>query len=342
MKLSAVVAALLALAALAAALVGASSASARTAAKQLKIGLVADTSGLKDKSFNQLVDQGMQQFAKQTGAKYTARESQTATDYVPNLQYFAEQGYDYVVANGYTMEKALDQVAGQFPKTHFAIIDDSYKYSGSHPNVLGLLFREQQAGYLAGYLAGLAETTKGFARTNSKNVVSSVGGMKQPPVDRYIAGFQAGVKASDPKAKVLNGYSGSFDAADKCRSVANAQINQGSDIVFQVAGGCGLGALGAAKDHGYWGIGVDADQSSLGSYILASAIKRVDTAVIAGAKAVQAGTFKGGRDQTFDAKVNGVGIALTKNVKPAWKTKLNAILAKIKAGTIKIPTTVGK
>src|SRR5439155_962359 len=129
-------------------------------------------------------------------------------------------------------------------------------------------------GYLVGYLAGLEEK-----RRPGPDLVGSVGGEKQPPVDRFIAGYQAGAKAADPGIKVVNGYSQDFTDQAKCKQIALNQIEQGAGVVFQVAGACGLGALDAAKEKHVWGIGVDADQSFLGPHILTSAVKRVDAAV---------------------------------------------------------------
>src|SRR5204863_8133842 len=134
-----------------------------------------------------------------------------------------------------------------------AIVDVSNADEGHLKNVEGLLFHEEQVGYLAGYAAAFAAKAKG------KNEVSSVGGQKQPPVDRFIAGYQAGAKAADPGVKTVNAYSQDFSDQAKCKQVALNQIEQGAGVIFQVAGGCGLGALDAAKEKGVWGIGVDAD-----------------------------------------------------------------------------------
>ena len=197
----------------------------------------------------------------------------------------------------------MKAVAKQFPKTHFAIVDVSNADEGGLKNVQGLLFKEQEAGYLAGYAAGLAAQAARRAR-----VVSSVGGQKQPPVDRYIAGFQAGAKAADPGVKTLVGYSQDFENQAKCKEVALNQIAAGSVVVFQVAGGCGLGALDAAKEKGVWGVGVDADQGYLGTYVLTSALKRVDTAVYDSIRDAKNGKFKGGQDSVYGLDVGGVGI----------------------------------
>ena len=179
-----------------------------------------------------------------------------------------------MIGVGFLMADAMDTVAKKFPKTKFAIIDvDATTLKGKPTNVEGLLFKEQEAGYLAGYLAGL------YVKDKGGSTISSVGGQKIPPVDHYIAGYQAGAKAADPSIKTLNGYSQDFVDQSKCKEIALNQIQQGSKVVFQVAGQCGLGALDAAKEKGVQGIGVDADQSYLGPQILTSAEKKVDVAV---------------------------------------------------------------
>ena len=160
------------------------------------------------------------------------------------------------------------------------------------PNVRGLLFKEQEAGYIVGYLAGLVTKEEGGAQ----QVISSVGGQKIPPVDRYIAGYQAGAKAANPDITTLNAYSQDFVDQAKCKEVALDQIARGSNVVFQVAGQCGLGALSAAKEKNKWGIGVDADQGYLGDHVLTSALKKVDVAVFSTIQAVQDGSFSGGTD----------------------------------------------
>ena len=179
-------------------------------------------------------------------------------------------------------------------------------------------------------------------RNNGKNVVSTVGGVKIPPVDHYIAGFQAGAKAASPGVKTLNGYSNSFTDAAKCKSLAQTQLAQGSDVVFAVAGGCGLGALSAANAKGVWGVGVDADQNYLGPYMLTSAVKKVDFAVYSTVAQAQAGHRSPAvTTTTFGIKNFAAGISgYAKSVPSSVKTKVNAIIAKIKAGGIKIPNTV--
>ena len=232
---------------------------------------------------------------------------------------------------------AIDSAATQFPDAKFAIIDVDQSFLKHKPkNVVGLLFREQEVGYLAGYLAALQAK-----REPGPDVISSVGGMKEPPVDRFIAGYQAGARAANPRVKLLNGYSQDWDDLAKCKELALNQIADGSSIVFQVAGGCGLGALDAAKERDVWGIGVDADQSFLGPHVLTSAQKKVDQAVFLTIQSVAEGSWQGGRNLTFGLDQDGVGLGkVSPKVPEADLQKIEAIKRDIAAGKVKIPTSV--
>jgi basic membrane protein A and related proteins len=300
----------------------------------LKVGLVTDIGGLNDKSFNHLAYVGLQRSATQLGVQVKVEESHAASDYVPNLTALATQHYDLIIAVGFLMDGAIKQVAAQFPDVSFAIVDDAPVDDNGAPlpNINGLLFKEQESGYEAGYLAGLMTKT---------NVVSTVGGQKIPPVDHYIAGFQAGAKAANPNITTLNDYSNSFTDNAKCKQLALNQIAQKSDVVFQVAGGCGLGALSAAQEKNVWGVGVDADQGYLGDYILTSAIKKVDVAVFDTIQSVVSGTFAGGQTTIFDANKGATGLgAINSAVPDSVLSHVHDVDAKIKSGQIVPPDTV--
>ena len=314
------------------AIIGAAVRGSEASAKRQALGacLVTDIGGLNDRSFNHLAYLGLQNAEHQLGVQGEVLQSNSDSDYVPNLQTAAAHGDNLVIAVGFLMESAVEKVAKAFPNTNFAIIDSGP--AKPIPNLKSLLFHEQDGGYIAGYLAGLVTKT---------NVVSTVGGQKIPPVDHYIAGFQAGAKAANPKVTTLNAYSQSFTNQAACKELALNQIAQHSDVVFQVAGGCGLGALSAAKEKGVWGVGVDADQSYLGPFILTSAVKKVDVAVFDTIKQIQAGTFKGGTTDFFTAQNNGAGIGkISPNVPAAIVAKLKPIETKIASGQITPPDTV--
>jgi basic membrane protein A and related proteins len=306
--------------------------------KPIKVGLVTDIGGLNDRSFNQLANEGLERAKSELGVEGQVLTSESDADYVPNLSRLAQQKYDLVIGVGFLMSDAMNTVATKFPDTNFAIIDFSQAALKDKPtNVRGLLFSEQEAGYLAGYLSALYVKDKG-----GDAVISSVGGQKIPPVDHYIAGYQAGAKEVMPKIKTLNGYSQDFVDQAKCKEIALNQIAEGSQVVFQVAGQCGLGALDAAKEKGVLGIGVDADQGYLGDHILTSAQKKVDVSVFDTAKSAQDGTFKGGEDQIFDLKSDGVGLGKLNADGQKYADKIEEIKQKIISGEISdIPDTVG-
>ena len=316
---------------------GGGGASSTPAKKKIRVAMVTDIGGLNDRSFNALAYKGLKQAKSDLGADIRVVTSKSNQDYVPNLSTLARQKYDLVVAVGFLMADATAKVAKSFPQTNFAIIDFSQSLlKGKPKNVHGLLFKEQEAGYLAGYLAALHAKDAG-----GKQVISSVGGQKIPPVDHYIAGYQAGAKKANPQVKTLNGYSQDFVDPAKCKEIALNQIGEGSQVVFAVAGQCGLGALDAAKEKDVQGIGVDADQSYLGAQILTSALKKVDVAVFDTAKEVQDGTFKEGTDSTFEVKNNGVGFGKVNAEGQPFKSDIDKVQQQIASGEVAdIPDTV--
>jgi basic membrane protein A len=314
---------------------GADTSAAAPAKKSIKVGLVTDIGGLNDRSFNTLANKGLEQSKAELGVMGRVLTSKSNADYVPNLSTLAQQKYDLVVGVGFLMADAVDTVAKKFPNTKFAIIDvDATGLKGKPQNIEGLLFKEQESGYLAGTLAGL------YAKDNNITTVSSVGGQKIPPVDHYIAGYEAGAKAANPSIKVLHAYSQDFVDQAKCKELALSQIGRGSGVVFQVAGQCGLGALDAAKEKSKQGIGVDADQSYLGPYILTSAIKKVDTSVFDTVKQVQDNKYTGGTNTVFDVKNEGAGIGKVSATGAKYQPQLDAVKAKLASGSITVPDTV--
>jgi basic membrane protein A len=302
---------------------------------EFKIALVTDVGQLNDRGFNQLAYEGLQRAEKDLDVEIRVAQSRSASDYVPNHTSLARQGFDLIIGVGFAQGEAVATAAKGFPDTKYAIIDvDQTTLPGRPANVLGVLFREEQAGYLAGVLAARSVKT-------SPAVVGSVGGFKEPPVDRFIAGYQAGAKYVDPQVETLNGYSSDWDDQAKCKELALNQIARGATVVFQVAGGCGLGALDAAREKGIWGIGVDADQSFLGNHVLTSAVKRVDEAVFRIIQSVTGGTWKAGLNVTFGLAEHGVGLGkISPDVPQEDRSMLEDVQRKILAGEIDIPRSL--
>jgi basic membrane protein A and related proteins len=315
----------------------ASSGSSDAAAKVYKVGLVSDVGRFNDRSFNQSALEGLRRAQRVLKVQGRAVESRQTSDYVPNLSSLARQGYDATISVGFLLADATATAAKAFPNSKFAIID----YSVTAPpftknrNVQGLTFNTNENSYMIGCLSALMANQRG------RKVISAVGGIKLPTVDIFIAGYRAGARRCVPGTQVLIGYSQDFVAQDKCKEIALNQIAQGSRVVFQVAGGCGLGALDAAKERGVWGLGVDKDQKNLGRHILTSAVKRVDQAVYLTAKAVKEGRFKGQRNTIFNLKNNGVAVGrIDSRVPKRFITRMNALKPLIISGKIKPPKTL--
>ena len=266
----------------------------------ISVGMVSDTGGLDDRGFNEFSINGFERAQEELGVEGRVYTSESADDYLPNLTAAVDDGHDLVIAIGFLIQPSVAEVAADATDVNFAGVDQFFGEApdcgGENqpvcgaPNVLGLQFPSEEAGYLAGIVAAMMTET---------GTVSTVGGISIPPVNNWIAGFRQAVKDTNPDVKLLNAYSQDFVDQAKCKEIALDQIAQGSDVVFQVAGLCGLGALDAAGQEGVFGIGVDADQSFAGDHILTSALKPLDLAVFETIKSAQDGTFEGGTNRFF-------------------------------------------
>ena len=310
--------------------------------KTYKIGLVTDIGGLNDKSFNHLADVGLEKAKTDFHVQGDVKESKTGDDYIPNLTDFATKNYDLVIGVGFLMQEAVGTVSGQFPNVHFAIIDgagtDAKGNDLKHPNVVSLYFKEQDAGAMVGVISGWLEKN-GKAKKN-KHIIGAVGGVSIPPVNHYIAGYKWAATMEDPGIKVLVGYSNDFTDPSKCKGVAQSQMNQGSDIEFQVAGGCGLGVLQAAGQASNYSIGVDADQKDADPSVIASALKKVDVATYTAIKDVVNNQFQGGA-LTFSIANEGAGYSIDNlDLPPELKTELDKIQGQIKSGQLTPPADI--
>lgn len=302
---------------------------------RLRIGLVFQTTAVTG-AYQEGAFAGLKRAVKELGVEAkTVVPGPQQNSYVPSLSYLARQKYDLIIALGFLEVADLDTVARKFPDRTFALIDSSQKALKHHPrNVRGAVFNTEQAAYLAGYLAALMEK-----RRPGKDAISSVGGFSIPTVDDFIAGYRAGARKAYPGITTMIAYSHDFLDPAKCKTVALDQIARGSGVVFNVAGGCGLGALAAAKQQHVWGIGVDTDQSSLGPHILTSVVKRLDVAVFNTIKAFKERRFSTPGDAVFELRNKGVGLGKVSPKAPrAYLRELDRIRAQIVAGTIRVPS----
>ena len=311
-------------------------------AHRLLAGFVTDVGGLHDQSFNDLAWLGVRDARRELGIKDQVLPSKVEADYVGNLTRLAQSHASIAIAVGTGMAGAVYQVAQKYPGERFAIVDarpqDSPGHEAELPNVANLFFKEQESGYLVGVIAGLMEKQRVGRAVH--NTIGYLGGMDIPPVNRYLAGYVAGAKRVDPTIKVLGDYSQSFTDERTGRAFGLNQVNSGADILFQVAAQSGFGYLAVGQARGRYSIGVDADQSYLGTSIITSAVKRVDVAVRDIVQDVNAGRFKPG-DHFYGAAQGATGFAKPSSVVPksivAQADRYETLIA---AGKVVPPTAI--
>ncbi len=278
-----------------------------------KVGFVTDTGGISDKSFNQGTWEGIDAYAKENDIEASYIESKDESQIESNLNVSAQKN-DLVIAAGYAAADPMARAAAANPDTDFVLIDAEPQEAGTDKpaeldNVQSFLFREEQAGYLVGYVAGKETKT---------NKVGYIGGVQNPAVQRFGLGFVQGVEAANDKAEVLYNYTGSFSDVAKGKTTATTMYNSGADIIFTAAGGVNAGVISAAIDEvnkgkDAWVIGVDRDCYEDGIYdgdksvILTSAVKQVGNAAQTGIEQYVSGDFSAGA-KTLGYDEKGIGL----------------------------------
>jgi basic membrane protein A len=291
---------------------------------------------LSDKPLGPLALAGVHA-AERRGVRGRVVHSSGPSGDVESLRACVLGGANVTIGVGSLMVGPMNEIATEFPRRKFVLVDAGVRALASRPrNVQGVLFKPQEAGYLVGYAAGLWAKARGAA------AVGSVGGLKIPPVDSYIAGFQSGAKRANPGIKTLNTYAKSFTDESKCRSAALSQIADGSVVELQVAGRCGLGVLLAARAKHVFAIGVDTDQGSRRPWVMTSALKHVDVAVLSAILSARDGTLKKGVNDVFGARRDGVGLGTWSPLVPASiRLAVARQYRRLQAGAIPgIPATI--
>ncbi|WP_028399041.1 BMP family lipoprotein [Ectobacillus panaciterrae] len=308
-------------------------------AANFKVGMVTDTGGVNDKSFNQSAWEGLTKFGKDNGLKenegYRYLQSEKESDYLPNLTKFGESNFDLTFGIGFLMADAVGKAADQFKKNQFAIVDMVV----NKPNVTSIVFKENEGSFLVGAVA---------AMTTKTNKIGFIGGVESDLIKKFQYGFIAGAKAVNPKIEIVSQYAGDFNNIAKGTQLASTMYGQGVDVIYHAAGGTGNGVFTEAKNRKkkgqtVWVIGVDRDQHQEGmpeNVTLTSMVKRVDIAVEDVAKEMKDGKLKGGSIKEFGLKDKGIDIApTTDNVSKDALAKVEEFKKKILDGTIKVPAT---
>lgn len=295
---------------------------------KIKVGMVTDTGGVNDGSFNQSSWAGLTRAGEELGIEVKYLESKTDSDYAANIETFLDEDYDLIIGVGYMLATAINDAATAHPEQKFAIIDDST--NADLPNVVCLMFEQAQASYLVGYAAGL---------TTATDNVGFVIGATTPVMHEFGYGYTAGVLDANPDAIVQLSNANSFADPAQGKSNANAMITNGADVIFHAAGGTGLGVIEACKEANIKAIGVDSDQSSLApENIITSALKRVDNASYDVAKSIIDGTFEAGV-KVYDLASAGVDYVASDLLADDVKAALEDVKAKILSGDIVVPKT---
>jgi len=323
---------------------GAATSATSAAKKNVKVGLAYDVGGRGDKSFNDLAAAGLEKAKADLNIQtkeLSAVQGETDQQKADRLTLLATSGYNPIIAVGFAYATALGKVAPKFPNVHFAIVDDASLKDVT--TVASLTFAEEQGSYLVGVAAAKKSTT---------GKVAFIGGVNTPLIQKFQAGFEAGVKATNPSATVTSKYiteppdfSG-FNAPDKGETIATGMYNDGIDVIYAAAGGSGAGVFKAAKTTGNWAIGVDSDQYNVPSLadvkdvIITSMLKKVDVATWDFIASAANGAPIAGQ-HVYSLENDGVGYSTSGGLITEYVPDIEKAEAGILDGSITVPSTVG-
>ncbi|MBM7579916.1 BMP family lipoprotein [Jeotgalibacillus terrae] len=310
-----------------------------------KVAMVTDTGGVDDKSFNQSAWEGLQQFGADNGLEegtdgYTYFQSNSDADYVTNMNTAVRNDFDLVFGVGFLLNQALTEVASQNPDTNFALIDDV----SEGDNVASITFKEHEGSFLVGVAAGMA---------TESDQIGFVGGVESDLINKFAAGFQAGVEAVNPDADVQIEFAGDFNDAARGQQIAASMYGSGVDVIYHAAGGTGNGVFTEAKnlkqqdpDRQVWVIGVDRDQWEEGqvgedNVTLTSMVKRVDVAVQDISTRAMEGDFPGGEVIEYGIQEDGIAISDSQdNLSQEILDEIANYREQIVNGEIEVPSTL--
>lgn len=309
-----------------------------TDSSKLRVGLVTDLGKVNDGTFNEFAHKGVLMAQEKYGFEYKYIETTAQADYAANIQALVDEKFDVIVTVGFLIQEATVAAAAANPDIVFIGVDQFYEQGSVTDNLVGLQFREDQAGFLAGALA---------AMMSESGTIGIVAGQEIPPVKRFKNGFDNGAKYVRPDINLLGVYLPTFIDPALGASSAEQMIGEGADVIFGAGGPTGSGAIKAAAEKGVFVIGVDQDEylttfargaAPGANRILSSAIKRVDVAVATEISKVVEGTFKGNGIELFDAAGEGVGLAdfheTASLVPEGVKARLQEIFKALADGTL--------
>lgn len=300
-------------------------------AAPLKVAMVTSESGLGDRSFNDMMYQGMQRAEKELGVKVNVIQPKSISEFKSTLARASQLGFDIIIGSSFDMITPMKEVAAQFPKQKYGIVDVGNDPIA--PNVVSSVTKDWEGSFLVGAIA---------AKTTKTGIIGFVGGKDIPIIHRFYLGYYFGAKMIDPKVQVLESYSGTFTDPAAGKEYTLALINRKSDINFAVAGATSAGVIEAAKQTKTFAIGVDSNQNYLApGFVLTSMVKRVDNQAYDFIKLVVDGKFKGGTVLVYGLKEKGVDYAMDNNnkglISDANLKLVEDLRAKVISGQIVVP-----
>ena len=298
---------------------------------KIKVAFVTSESGMGDRSFNDMMDQGMKRAVKELDIDYVIIQPRSISEFQPSLARAAEQGFDIIIGSSFDMIKPMQAVAAAFPNQKFGLVDVSPDPVA--PNVVSSVTKDWEGSFLVGVIA---------AKVSKTGTIGFVGGKDIPIIHRFFVGYYYGSKMAKPEVKVLESYSGTFTDPAAGKEYTLALVNQGSDINFAVAGATSAGVIDAAKTSNSFAIGVDSDQNYMApGHVLTSMVKRVDTQAFDMIKSVVDGSFKGGTVHYYGLKEGGVDAAMDEYNKGLIPDdvlrQVDALRQKVISGEIVVP-----
>ncbi len=293
--------------------------------------MITSESGLGDKSFNDMMAQGMEKAKADFGADYVVIQPRAVSEFQSAIARAAAQGFDVIIGSSFDMIEPMKAVAKAFPDQRFGLVDVGPDPVA--PNVASTVTKDWEGSFLVGYIA---------AKTTKTGTIGFVGGKDIPIIHRFFVGYYYGAKMANPDVKVLESYTGSFQDPAGGKEYTLALVNQGSDINFAVAGATSAGVIDAAKESKTLAIGVDSNQNYMApGSVLTSMVKRVDTQAYDMIKAVNAGSFKGGEVKYYGLAEDGVAAAMDEYNKgliaDSVLAEVDGLKAKLLSGEIVVP-----
>jgi basic membrane protein A and related proteins len=298
---------------------------------KIKVAFVTSESGMGDRSFNDMMDQGMKRAVKELDIDYVIIQPRSISEFQPSLARAAAQGFDIIIGSSFDMIKPMQAVAAAFPNQKFGLVDVGPDPVA--PNVVSSVTKDWEGSFLVGVIA---------AKVSKTGTIGFVGGKDIPIIHRFFVGYYYGSKMAKPEVKVLESYSGTFTDPAAGKEYTLALVNQGSDINFAVAGATSAGVIDAAKTSNSFAIGVDSDQNYMApGHVLTSMVKRVDTQAFDMIKSVVDGSFKGGTVHYYGLKEGGVDAAMDEYNKGLIPDdvlrQVDALRQKVISGEIVVP-----